>query len=139
VTEEAPPVDPGRPGELPAAVYDRMANVLRVGLLIALALLAAAEVALLLRSPGTTSGHWISSNPLVRYLDPRALGSGLARGEVEAYLTLGVYALIATPVVRVLTAIDAFARHGERRMAGLATVVLILLLVGLLIVGPVVR
>jgi uncharacterized membrane protein len=116
-----------------------MANVLRLGLVIALALLAAAEVALLVRSPSTTSGQWISSNPLVRYLDPRALGSGLVRGEVEAYLTLGVYALIATPVVRVLTAIDAFARHGERRMAVLATVVLVLLLVGLLIVGPVVR
>jgi uncharacterized membrane protein len=127
------------PGDLSPATHRTMSAVLRVGLAVALALLAGGIVALTVRSAGTGSGGWIASNPLVRYLDLRRLGAGLADGSPEAYLTVGVFAMIATPVVRVAAGIRAFVGHGERRMAALTGAVLALLLVGLLVVGPLVR
>jgi uncharacterized membrane protein len=133
-----PPSAPG-PGDLPPSVYERLANVLGVGLVIALGLLAVALAVLVARSPHSASAGWISTNPLVRYLDLGALGRGLASGSPEAFLTLGVYALVATPVVRVVTGAQAFLEHGERRLGALTLVVLALLLVGLFVVGPLVR
>lgn len=135
---EPTPREPS-PGPLPDADYRRMADVLRVGLLVALGLLTVALVALVAHAPDSSSGGWISTNPLVRYLDVRALGRGLATGAPEAYLTLGVYALIATPVVRVASGTYAFFRHRERRLATITAIVLVLLLVGLLVLGPLVR
>ena len=126
-------------GDLPVSVYRLMATVLRVGLVIALGILTAAIAVLIARSPWSPSGDWISTNPLVRYLDPRVLGAGLAAGTPEAYLTLGVYALVATPVVRVVSGMYSFFQHGERRMGAVATAVLAMLLVGLFVVGPLVR
>jgi uncharacterized membrane protein len=116
-----------------------MAGVLRVGLVGALVILGVAAAVLVARVPGSGSGGWIATNPLVRYLDPRPLAAGLAQGAPEAYLTVGVYALVATPVVRVVTGIYAFAGHKERRMAALSVAVLAFLLVGLFVVGPLVR
>lgn len=130
---------PPGPGELPISVYRQMASTLRVGLAVALVTLAAAIAALMARQPWSTSAGWISPNPLVRYLDPRVLGHGLATGAPEAYLTLGVYALVATPVVRVATGLYSFFRHGETRMGFLTAAVLALLLIGLLVVGPLIR
>lgn len=127
------------PGDLPAEAYARMAAVLRVGLLAAVALLAASLAALLVRSAGSAAGAWVSDNPLTRYLDVRGLAHGLAAGTPEAYLTLGALVLIATPVVRVVTGTYSFFRHGEVRMGGLTATVLALLLIGLLVVGPLVR
>jgi uncharacterized membrane protein len=127
------------PGDLPPRVYALMAGVLRVGLVVSLVVLGVAAAVLVARSPASASGGWIATNPLVRYLDLRALAAGLAHGTPEAYLTVGVFALVATPVVRVVTGLYAFAAHGERRMAVLAAAVLGLLFVGLLVVGPLVR
>jgi uncharacterized membrane protein len=125
--------------DLPPEAHRRMAAVLRVGLAVAVVLLAVGTAAIAIRSGSSGSAAWIASNPLVRYLDLRALGGAILAGTPQAYLTLGVYALVATPVVRVLTGIGVFAAHRERRMAALAAVVLALLLFGLLVVGPLVR
>jgi len=127
------------PGDLPPSVYRVMANVLRVGLLIALGILAVATVVLVARSPWSSSVGWVGTNPLIRELDPRVLWAGLVSGSPQAILTLGVYALVATPVVRVATGLYAFRHHGEGRMVALTSVVLALLLVGLLGIGPFVR
>jgi len=94
------PLPAGRDPDLPPAAHRRMASVLRLGLAVALALLAGALVALLVRSAGSDSGSWVHANALLGYLDPRSLAGGLAAGAPTAYLTLGVYALVATPVVR---------------------------------------
>jgi uncharacterized membrane protein len=129
----------GAAPELPPSTYAQMALVLRLGLTVAIVLLAAAIAATVAQSPGSTSGYWIATNPLVRRLNPEQLASGLLSGEPTAYLTLGVYALIATPVVRVLAGLGAFAHHGDRRMTALTAGVLALLLLGLFVVGPLVR
>jgi len=131
----APPAGP----DLPPATYRRTAAVLRLGLAVALTLLAGGLVVLLDRSSGSGSGNWVHANALVGYLDLARLAGGLAAGTPTAYLTLGVYAMVATPVARVVTGISAFAGHGERRMTAIASAVLALLLVGLFVVGPLVR
>ena len=130
---------PGSPGELPAAVYSEMAATLRAGLAVALAILAGGIIALAALHAGSPSGGWVLPNPLVRLLDPRTLAAGLAAGSPEAYLTVGVYALVATPVVRVGTGVYSFFRHGERRMGLVTTVVLAMLVLGLLVIGPLIR
>ncbi len=127
------------PGELPSSTYRRLTLVLRVGLATALALFVGALLALVARDPSSPAGSWISSNPLVRYLDLPRLAAGLASGSPTAYLTLGVLALIATPVLRVLSGSVAFFQHGERRLGLITASVLALLLLGLLVVGPLVR
>ena len=140
MTDPAPPAaGVSSAGDLPASTYRRMAGVLRLGLAVALALLAGGLLALLAQSSGSDAGGWVHSNPLVGYLDPVTFAAGLAAGAPAAYLTLGVYALVATPVVRVATGIAAFAGHGERRMTALTVAVMVLLLFGLLVVGPLVR
>ncbi len=137
---DRPPVEaPDGPGDLPPPVQRRMALVLRVGLAVALVLLAAGILALTIRSARSPASAWTSPNPLIQFFDLRAFGRALTSGDPEAYLTLGVYALVATPVVRVVAGIEAFAHHGERRMAVLASTVLAMLLVGLFVVGPLVR
>ena len=134
--DRAPTPDPQ---EIPLATYVRMAWVLRLGLVVAVALLSAAIVATTVKFPTSSSGYWISTNPLVRHLDLPQFAHDLVTGDPTAYLTLGVYALIATPVVRVISGLGAFVHHGDRRMTGLTGAVLVLLLIGLLVVGPLVR
>lgn len=143
----APPLRPFSPdegaaeaaGDLPEATYLRMGTLLRVGLVIALSILAGAILATVARAPASPSGSWIPTNPLLPYLDPRSLARGLGRGAPVAYLTVGVYALIATPVVRVIAGTAAFHRHRERAMTAVTAAVLALLLLGIFVVGPLVR
>jgi uncharacterized membrane protein len=127
------------PTEIPSSTYARMAWVLRLGLALAVVLLSGAIVATAVKFPTSSSGYWIANNPLVRHLNLARFGHDLVTGDPTAYLTLGVYALIATPVVRVIAGLAAFAHHGDRRMTALTGVVLVLLLLGLLVVGPLVR
>ncbi len=131
----APPV----PRRLSDTAYTRMTLVLRGGLIVALALMLSALGLYLVENPSATSGSTISSNPIQQYLSGPGLVQGLAAGRPEAYLALGVYALIATPLLRVLTGIYYFREDGERTMTAVTTVVLVLLLVGILVLGPLIH
>ena len=124
---------------LPPDAYLRMALVLRIGLGVALALLGGGLVAYVLAHPGASSSSILAQNPILSYLSFGGLGSGLASGSIEAYLTLGLVALVATPIIRVLSGFYYFRRAGERSMTAITFAVLVLLLVGLLVVGPYVR
>jgi uncharacterized membrane protein len=124
---------------IPPAAYSRMTLVLRGGLISSLAVLAVALGVYLVEEPSVTSQGTIGSNPALRYLSLNGLAGGLGSGSPAAYLTLGVLVLVATPVVRVLSGFYYFQRGGERAMAGLTITVFALLLVGLLVIGPLVR
>lgn len=130
----------GAPGDraLPAAAYARTARVLWVGLLVSLGLLAAAIVAEIVRAPGV-SYRGAEANPSLRYLSIGGLAAGLAGGHPVAYLTLGVLCLVATPIVRVLAGFYYFRRGGEGAMALIVLLVLVMLLFGLLVLGPLIR
>ena len=124
---------------LPPEAYVRMTLVLRVGLGVALAILGGGIVAYILANPNTTSSDVLSGNPILSYLSFPGLGSGLASGSIGAVLTLGLVALLATPIVRVVSGMYYFRRAGERTMTAITLAVLVMLLLGLLIIGPHVR
>jgi len=128
---------PVRP--LPPEAYARMTLVLRLGLIVALAILGGGVVVYVLVNPGMTSSAVLSNNPILNYLSVAGLGSGLATGSVSAVLTLGLIVLVATPILRVVSGLYFFAKVGERAMAAITFTVLLLLLLGILVIGPFVR
>lgn len=129
-----PPVSP-----LPETAYVRMALVLRAGLLLALAILGGALAAYVVIYPNADSSSVLGRNPILGYLSLAGLATGLASGSVVAYLTLGLVVLVATPIVRVLSGFYYFRRAGEREMSAITFAVFALLLVGLFVIGPLVR
>jgi uncharacterized membrane protein len=123
----------------PPAAYERMARVLRVGLFVSLALLIGALAVYLVMHPSATSAAAIASNPILQFLNLTGLATGLATGNPSAYLTLGLLVLVATPIVRVLFGFYYFRRGGERALTGITFAVIVVLLIGLLVIGPFVR
>ncbi len=117
----------------------RMTLVLRGGLLTALALIVASIALLLAEDPSGTDGRVVSARTLSGYLGGSGLVPGLLAGVPEAYLTLGIYALIATPVLRVVTGVYYFRLARDRPMTRLALLVLGMLLLSMLLVGPLLR
>ena len=134
-----PATEPPAVKPLPPEAYVRMTLVLRLGLGISLAILGGGIVAYLLLNPGVSSSEVLSNNPILGYLSLPGLGSGLAAGSVSAVLTLGLIVLVATPILRVVSGLYYFRKVGERAMTGITFAVLILLLLGLLVIGPHVR
>lgn len=132
-------VDPPSVPPLPPEAYARMTFVLRVGLGIAIAILGGGIVAYLLLNPGQASSTVLANNPILSYLSLPGLGAGLGSGSVGAVLTLGLIVLVATPIVRVVSGLYYFRKVGERAMTFITFTVLILLLLGLLVIGPHVR
>jgi uncharacterized membrane protein len=116
-----------------------MTRLLRAGLLLALTTLAIFVLAYVLGNPTESWSQVISQNPVRMYLSASGLATGLFRLQVEAYLTLGVLFLIATPVARVLAGAFIFHANGERTMTRVTLAVLAMLLIGLFLVGPLVR
>ena len=124
---------------LPPAARLRMVLILRIGLLASLAILAASVVAYLVQHPGTDFRSVVGSNPILEYLGLPGLAHGLLTGSVEAYLTLGLLVLVATPILRVASGLYYFSRDRERALTEVTLTVLVLLIVGLLVIGPFVR
>lgn len=118
---------------------ERMTLVLRTGLGVALGWIVVALLLLLLPSAGEPASRVLSARTLSGYLGGADLFAGLVRGNPEAYLTLGVYALVATPVLRVVSGVYYFQRSGDRALARLALAVLGLLLLSLFVLGPLLR
>jgi len=54
-------------------------------------------------------------------------------------LALGLIVPVATPIVRVAWGLYYFRQDHERAMTGIALVVLVLLLLGALVIGPLIR
>jgi len=133
----------GKPPEwvprLPPGARVWMTWILRGGLFASIAFLVGALVVYLFQHPGVSYESVVSSNPILGYLSIAGLARGLVAGSVEAYLTLGLLILVATPLMRVATGFYYFERGKERALAGVTLTVLLLLLIGILVIGPLVR
>ncbi len=134
----------GSPGPIPSAglppeAFSSVAWVLRIGLLASVALMAGGTAGYLLAHPGATFQQVLSANPAGGFLSFGTLATGLSQGRPEAVVALGVVVLLATPPVRILTGTWYFARGRERTLALVALTVFALVLVGLFVVGPLVR
>ncbi|MFY9717767.1 MAG: DUF1634 domain-containing protein [Thermoplasmata archaeon] len=132
------PSVPPAPGRLPDPAYLRMALVLRVGLALSLTVFLAALIAYLAIHPGAA---WESSAPVTwrPFLSAAGFLRGLEAGSPVAFLTLGILLLVATPIFRVLPGLYYFRRGGERTMTAITLTVLLLLLFGLFVLGPLIR
>ncbi|MFZ0699429.1 MAG: DUF1634 domain-containing protein [Thermoplasmata archaeon] len=124
---------------LPAAAAVAMTRLLRIGLAIALSILFGALIAFGIENPSADSSSVIATNPIGNYLSLGGLASGLGAGTPEAYLTLGILALLVVPIARVLAGFYFFHRNGEIVVARIIFAVFVLLVLGLLLVGPLIR
>jgi uncharacterized membrane protein len=102
-----------------------LARVLTFGTYASMALVA---IGLVLLVAG--GGSPLDPGPPLRLA---TLGADLVAGRPDAFLWLGILAVVGTPALRVVGALVGFWRGGERRMALIA--VLILAVVGLGVVA----
>ena len=113
-----------------AGLEGRIARILRIGTYGAVTLIAIGVVALLAagRSP-------LDAAPP---LEPGRLVGDLVALRPEAFLWLGLIAVLATPAARVAVSVAGFWRAGDRAMATVAILVLAVILLGVVIgiAGP---
>ncbi len=110
-------------------------NLLRVGVLLAAALVLAGGV-LLLRHPAAPAPDLTHFRaPATSLLNPLSSISGvfrqLASFSAASIIELGLLVLIATPIVRVLFAVVGFARERDRLYVWISIAVLTILLLSL--------
>lgn len=79
------------------------------------------------------SGQLASKQTLVFPHTLADVWSGLLIGQPQSVIALGLLLLLATPVVRVVASIVAFALEHDRRYVVITTVVLLVLLLGFLL------
>lgn len=121
------------------ALDRRLGLLLRVGVLAAMALFAIGAVDYAIRHPHTSVIAAVNANPIESYLSVPGLYQGILTGHAQPIIVLGLLVLVATTVLRVAIAAAYFAGRGERESATLGGVVTGLLLVGLLVIGPLLR
>ncbi|HEY7525106.1 MAG TPA: DUF1634 domain-containing protein [Candidatus Limnocylindrales bacterium] len=103
-------------------------RLVTAGTYLSIAILAAGVVAMLVAG--------ISPLGTAAPLDLPRLAGELAALRPEGFLWLGLLAVIATPSARVVAALVGFARRRERRMAGIAILVLVVIVVGVIVARP---
>jgi uncharacterized membrane protein len=110
--------DPGTPRDLERAIGRLLIRITYVSVI-----LLGVGVTILLAS-GTSP---LAGGP---DLDPATLAASLSALEPGAFIWLGLLAIIATPLSRVVAAALGFARRGEASMAAISLAILAVIAVG---------
>jgi uncharacterized membrane protein len=110
------------PGEARGGLESALARVLAIGTSASMALVA---IGLVLLVAG--GGSPLDPGPPLRL---GTLGADLAGGRPAAFLWLGILGVVGTPALRVLGALIGFWRGGERRMALVALLILVVVALG---------
>jgi uncharacterized membrane protein len=120
-----------------------VSQLLRVGVLAAAAVIALGLALVLIRGhSGYGAGSVAQFRDEANALDPNAhgaaaLGRALAAGEPGAIVQLGILLLMLTPVMRVVATAFVFLARGDRAMAAISGVVLLVLVMSALgLVSP---
>lgn len=132
-------MEPRRPTEAETTLDRRLGQLLRAGVLVAMALFAVGAVDYAAHHPQTGLVAAVNANPISSYLSLPGLYQGIVAGHAQPIIVLGLLALVTTTVLRVAIAAAYFAGHGERESAVLGGLVTGLLLVGLVVIGPLLR
>ena len=103
-----------------ARVDGWIARVLRVGTLVSVGLLAIGVALLSLAGRSPLDATWPA-------LELGRIPGDLLALRPEGFLWLGLLTTLSTPLLRVAAAVLGFLGAGERRMAGLGTVVLVVI------------
>ena len=110
---------------VPAGLESALARVLQVGTFVSIGFVAIGSILLV-----AGGGSPLDPGPP---LDPTRLFADVVAARPAGFLWLGILGLVATPAMRVAGALVGFARGGERAMALIA--LLILVVVGLGVVA----
>jgi len=108
----------------PQALEIRVARVLKAGTYVAVALVGVGVVLML-----TTGRSPLETAPT---LDPGRLLADIASLQPAGFVWLGVLVIVATPCVRVVTALIGYLRKGEREMAVVAVLILTVIALGVI-------
>jgi uncharacterized membrane protein len=128
-----------RPRRPPADLNDAIGSILRYGVVLSSAVVAAGLALMLLAPPpGTpaTLQATLAANFGRPTLSPSVLLAGVGHGDPVSVLQLGMLILIATPITRVAASVLLFLRERDMLYVGITLLVLGMLLLGLFVVGP---
>ena len=109
-----------------------MGNLLRTGVTLAAALVLVGGAIYLFRHPGEAIDHHLFHGEPQSLKSVRGIVQLAATGSARGLIQLGLLALIATPIARVLFSVYAFARQRDRLYVWITFVVLVLLLYSLI-------
>lgn len=107
-----------------------MGLVLRIGVVVAAALVAAGGLAYLVERRGATA-HYQTFGAARTFTAPGAVLRGALALDPAAIVALGLLVLILTPVARVVFALGAFALRRDRLYVAFSAIVLAVLAIGL--------
>lgn len=133
------------PGEAPPTARSasevataRMSRLLRSGLLLASAVVLVGLIRALIEGRSLQLGQFATATNRATF-DPGALASGLLTGAAPSVVALGLLILVATPVARVGLGAYSFALERDPLLVRATVVVFALLLLGLFVLGPLLR
>ena len=122
-----------------ADLNDTIGRILRYGIVLSSAVLAAGLLLLVLAppagAPATLQGT-IAANFGGPTLTPSAWLSGIVHGSAISILQLGTLTLLATPIVRVGASVLLFLREKDMLYVGVTLLVLGMLLLAIFVLGP---
>ena len=113
-----------RPTEAPA-LEAALAHVLQLGTYVSVALIAVGSILML-----ASGGSPLDGGPPLRVEDVVADLVALRPG---GFLWAGIVGVLSTPALRVIRALLGFIRRGEQRMAAVALLVLVVIVVGVVV------
>lgn len=125
--------------QLPPDFNRIISNVLRYGVIISVALIAFGTLLILFEHPAgfpSAVGQVVSLNYGRATLSLVTLLRGVASLHPIYVIQLGLIALLATPIVRVIASILLFARENDVLYAGITALVLLILVLSIFLVGP---
>ncbi len=108
-----------------AGLEGSVARLLRLGTYVAVAFIASGVILML------ASGR--SPLDVAPSFDPSRLVDDLIALQPSGYLWLGLLVVLATPAARVAVSVVGFVRAGDRRMATVAVLVLLVIALGILL------
>ncbi len=108
-----------------------MANVLRLGVALAAALVAAGGIAYLFQSWDHETRYHNFAGAAASLTTPAAIVRGALALDPAAIIALGLVVLVLTPVARVVFALLAFAEQRDRLYVVFSLIVLCVLFIGL--------
>jgi uncharacterized membrane protein len=108
-----------------------MGRLLQAGVLLAAGVVFAGGVVYLFAHAGERSNYRVFVARPVGLRHPNALLAGVAAGDASAIIQLGILLLVATPICRVIFAVLAFMREGDRLYVAVSLIVLAVLLFGM--------
>jgi uncharacterized membrane protein len=112
-----------------------MGLLLRFGVVLASTVVAAGGVFYLQDHAGQRPDYRTFVAHPLSLRRPAELAGGIARGEADAIVELGILLLVATPIARVVFAAVGFAIERDRLYVAISLTVLAVLLYGMLRVG----